>query len=141
MKIKIKKLHELAKVPTYSHLADAGADLYCTSKEFDKTTNTLVFGTGLAFEIPESHVGLIFPRSSIYKTPLSLANNIAVIDSGFLGEVTLRFRIMDRPRQNYEIGDRIGQLIVLPIDRLEFEVVEELSNSDRGLDGFGSSGR
>lgn len=141
MKIKIKKLHELAKTPTYAHLTDAGADLYCTSKEFDKITNTLVLGTGLAFEIPVGYVGLIFPRSSIYKTPLALSNAVGVLDSGFLGEVTFRFRIIDRPRQNYEVGDRIGQLLVLPVDKLEFEVVDELAASDRGTDGHGSSGR
>lgn len=80
MKVKIKKLNENAVIPSYSKQGDAGMDLVATSKIFDKYGN-VEYGTGLAMEIPEGHVGLIFPRSSISKKDLALTNAVGVIDS------------------------------------------------------------
>ena len=80
MKVKIKKLNENAVIPSYSKQGDAGMDLVATSKIFDKYGN-VEYGTGLAMEIPEGYVGLIFPRSSICKQDLSLSNAVGVIDS------------------------------------------------------------
>ena len=80
MKVKIKKLNENAVIPSYSKQGDAGMDLVATSKIFDKYGN-IEYWTGLAMEIPEGHVGLIFPRSSISKKDLALTNAVGVIDS------------------------------------------------------------
>ncbi len=139
MKVKIKKLDANAVIPVKAKANDAGLDL--TSISVEKGLSYIEYGTGLAFEIPEGHVGYLFPRSSISKTSLSLANSVGVIDSGYRGEVKLRFK---RPRQLgpiYEVGDRIGQLIIMPIPNIELEEVKDLSKSHRGDEGFGSSGR
>jgi dUTP pyrophosphatase len=102
----------------------------------------VVYGTGLALEIPEGYVGLIFPRSSISKTSLSLANCVGVIDSGYRGEILLKFRTdANNKTGHYTIGDRIGQLLIIPYPQIEFEEVLELSDTIRSGGGFGSSGQ
>ena len=138
--VKFKKLVPEAVIPSYAKMGDAGLDLTATSKEWDEEKQLVVMGTGLAMEIPEGYVGLIFPRSSICKTPLSLANCVGVIDSGYRGEVKFMFRPGDRPRKNYEIGDRIGQLIIMPFPTVLPVEATELSDTARGAGGFGSSG-
>lgn len=140
MLVRVKKLHPNAVVPSYAKDGDAGLDLTAISKEFDESSGCVVFGTGLAFEIPKGYVGLIFPRSSVYKTPLSLANCVGVIDSGYRGEVKGMFRVMDRPRKNYEIGDRVMQMIIMPYPQVTLVEADELGTSERGEGGFGSSG-
>lgn len=148
MKVKIKKLNESAVIPKYSKTGDAGMDLVATSKETDKYGN-IVYGTGLAFEIPKGYVGLLFPRSSISKYDMNLTNSIGVLDSGYRGEVffkfkrPLRFTVVpvDHKPMTYNVGDRIGQIIILPYPQIEFEEVEELSETDRGTGGFGSTGK
>ena len=144
MKVKIKKLHENAVIPSYAKPGDAGMDLTATSRSTDDIGN-IVYGTGLAVEIPEGYVGLIFPRSSNAKTDLYLTNHVGVIDSGYRGELMFKFRKADCTKNYlearlYEIGDRVGQLIIIPYPAIEFDEVAELSNSDRGTGGFGSSG-
>ena len=140
MKVKIKKLHENAVIPKYHHDTDAGMDLTAVDKIFDPNNGCIEYRTGIAVEIPEGYVGLIFPRSSIYKTSHVLTNSVGVVDAGYRGEIS--FNYLDRGRgQQYEIGDRVGQLIILPYPKIEFEEVDELSSSDRGEGGFGSSGR
>ena len=141
MQLKVKKLHSNAVLPSYARPGDAGLDLTATSKEYDNEKDCIVFGTGLAVEIPEGHVGLIFPRSSICKVPLMLSNHVGVIDSSFRGEIKFYFRPIGRPIKNYEIGDRIGQMIVMPYPQVEIKEVTELSGSERGTGGFGSSGK
>lgn len=138
--LKVKKLHPNAVTPSYAHFGDAGMDLTAVTKEFDENTGCVVFGTGLAFEIPEGHVGYIFPRSSIYKTGFTLSNCVGVVDSGYRGEVKFMFYPGNRPKKNYEVGDRIGQLIIMPIPQVVIHEVEHLSDSQRGTGGFGSSG-
>jgi len=138
MKVKIKKLHDLAKIPTYAKKGDACVDLYAIRRECDKYNN-VVFGTGLAIEIPNGYVGLLFPRSSISKTPHYLRNSVGVIDSGYRGEIMLKFS-SDFKGTWYAVGDRVGQLIIIPYPHIEFEEVDDLSESDRGLGGFGSTG-
>jgi dUTP pyrophosphatase len=140
MKVKFKKLAPEAVIPSYAKEGDAGLDLVAVSKEYDHEKEKLVFGTGLSIEIPEGHVGLLFPRSSIVKTLLSLANSVGVIDSGYRGEVKVVFDPGPRPKKNYEVGDRIAQLIILPFPKIEPEESTELSSSDRGSGGFGSTG-
>lgn len=146
MKVKIKKLNESAVIPKYSKAGDAGMDLVATSREIDKYGN-IVYGTGLAFEIPKGYVGLLFPRSSISKYDMNLTNSTGVLDSGYRGEVFFKFKRPSRfinlfeDCSIYNIGDRIGQIIILPYPQIEFEEVEELSETDRGIGGFGSTGK
>lgn len=140
MKIKIKKLNPLAFVPIKAHSTDAGFDLYATSKTIDENRN-VVYGCGLAFEIPEGYMGLVFPRSSNARTQLILSNSVGVIDAGYRGEVTAKFKsITPLHERLYEIGERFAQIIFMPIPDVELEVAEELSESERGTGGYGSSG-
>jgi dUTP pyrophosphatase len=167
MQVKIKKLIPEAVIPKYSKSGDAGMDLVATSISFDESGN-VCYGTGLAFEIPEGYVGLIFPRSSNSKKDLILSNSVGVLDSGYRGEVSFKFKpsaiiydadttqeskhlternyidLPDIPHLEFEyyaVGDRIGQIIILPYPQIEFEEVEELSETDRGEGGFGSTGK
>lgn len=166
MKVKIKKVRSTALLPTKAHDTDAGYDLYADTMEFDDDGNT-VYGTGIAVEIPQGYVGLVFPRSSIAKKDLLLSNAVGVIDSGYRGEIMAKFKpvhVSSNPltlwwkvfvrkvrtvdlelsfihRNEYEYGDRIAQLIIIPYPEVEFELVDELSDSDRGVGGYGSSGK
>lgn len=149
--IKTKLIHPDAKLPTRAHTTDAGFDLYCAEAKWDAKYKQHVCNSGIAVEIPEGHVGLLFPRSSIYRTHLHLSNAVGVIDSGYRGEVTARFRVDPntigkdgerKPHRLYQRGERFAQLIILPIPALEFIEVEELNdNTDRGANGYGSSGK
>lgn len=144
MKVRIKKLNDNAVMPTKAHATDAGFDLYCTSKEIDWTKRQIVCHTGLAFEIPEGYVGLIFPRSSVSNKPLMMANSVGVVDSCYRGEVTAKFNITDTRQSafaHYQEGDRIAQMIIIPYPEIEFEEADSLSDSDRGTGGYGSTGR
>lgn len=144
MLVKIKKVAKGAVLPTKAHATDAGFDLYCTSKEIDWTKRQIVCHTGLSFEIPEGHVGLIFPRSSVSNKPLMMANSVGVIDSGYRGEVTAKFNITGMNEiyaNNYQVGDKIAQMIIIPYPEIEFEEADSLSESDRGTGGYGSTGR
>ena len=144
MELKVKKLHPDAVIPGYSKPGDAGLDLVAVTKPIF-SDRYVEYGTGLAFEIPEGYVGLIFPRSSISSTSLVLSNSAGVIDSGFRGEVKFRFRLSKRyPLQTevfYQKGDRIGQLVVIPYPTIALVEVPELSQTDRGQGGFGSTGK
>lgn len=137
LNIKIKKLHKDAVIPTKAHATDAGCDLYATSCHYED--GMLHYGTGIAVEIPEGYVGLVFPRSSIANTHLTLSNSVGVIDSGYRGEVMAKFR--KGGTNAYRVGERIAQLIILPYPEVVFEEAEELSESDRGTGGYGSSGK
>lgn len=141
MEVKVKKLNEHAVIPQYAKDGDAGLDLVAISKEVvdEGEFGYYSYGTGLAFEIPEGFVGLIYPRSSISKTGHILANSVGVIDSGYRGEVLFRFKHVPDTKE-YEIGDKIGQLIIMPYPKVTLVESEELSNSDRGEGGFGSTG-
>lgn len=163
MEVRIKKLCENAVIPSYAHTSDAGMDLTAISMEIDKDGN-VVYGTGIAVEIPKSYVGLVFPRSSNSKKTLWLTNSVGVIDSGYRGEITFKFRpsITIPPRlwtrikmrlkgykgdivqyespKTYKIGDRIGQIIILPYPSIEFIKSDFLYPSDRGECGYGSTG-
>lgn len=151
MEIKIKKLRDNAVTPTKAHPTDAGFDLTATSKETDAYGN-IVYGTGIALEIPENHVGLLFPRSSNAKKDLILTNSVGVIDSGYRGEVSFKFKpsnVIEKPDlayipesiSKYEVGDRIGQLIIIPYPEVTFVETDELSETQRGKGGYGSTGQ
>ena len=139
MKVKIKKLHREAKVPSYSKPGDAGLDLTCVEWEISPCETKGYYNTGLAIEIPEGYVGLLFPRSSIHKSANRLANCVGVIDSSFRGPIQLVFDLI-KDGSMYSEGDRIGQLIIMPYPQIEFEEVEELSSTERGEGGFGHTG-
>ena len=142
MKVKIKKLSTEAVIPTYAKDGDAGMDLVATSIKFDGTQIT--YGTGLAIEIPEGFVGLVFPRSSIRKTSLSLSNSVGVIDSGYRGEIQATFNQKSLSKDGgilYGVGDRICQLMIIPHPHVDFIEVQELNNTERGEGGFGSTGK
>lgn len=136
LQIKIKKIDFQAVIPIYAKSGDAGLDVYAVSK--NETDKFVEYGTGLAFEIPEGYVMFVFPRSSVSNTDLVLANSVGVVDSGYRGELKLRFR--KTGSDDYQIGERVGQIMVLPYPKINFEVVDELGDSDRGAGGFGSSG-
>lgn len=140
MKVKITKLSLNAVIPAYAHTSDAGLDLVATDKSYDDYGN-VVYHTGIAMEIPEGYVGLLFPRSSNAKKDLWLTNSVGVIDSGYRGEILFKFRksSIESPKE-YEIGDRVGQIIIMPYPKIEFVEVAELSDSDRGVCGYGSTG-
>lgn len=133
------KLDAAAKIPRYAKQGDAGMDLYAVSQGFDEHGN-YVYGTGLAMEIPRGYVGLLFPRSSISKTAHSLRNAVGVIDSGYRGEIMLKYDINIQNSPVYSVGDRIAQIIIMPYPEVQFDEVFELSKTQRGSGGFGSSG-
>jgi len=142
MKVLFKKLVPYAQKPKFGKLGDAGADLVATSIDLSRD-GQMVYGTGLAVEIPEGMVGLIFPRSSIRNTDLSLSNSVGVIDSGYRGEIMVTFNMKwEQPGQKgvYEVGDRIAQLVIIPVPLAKYVEVEELSETQRGTDGHGSTG-
>lgn len=139
MKVKIKKLHPDAVIPKYAKLGDAGMDLVAIDEQWNDTNTMVTYNTGLSMEIPEGYVGLLFPRSSISKTDLILSNSVGVIDSGYRGSIMFKFRYPEEGMV-YDVGDRIGQIIIMPYPQIEFEEVEELSTSERGEGGFGSTG-
>lgn len=140
MEVRIKKTKFNAIMPKKAHDDDAGWDLYAISAERDEYNN-MVYGTGWAFEIPKGYVGLLFPRSSISKKDLFLTNSVGVIDSGYRGEVMLKFKMTGDSLRDYEIGERIGQIIIIPYPELSFVVSDELSDTDRGVGGYGSTGK
>lgn len=146
MNVKVKRLNEQAVIPHYAHIGDAGLDLTATSMTFDDN-GCIVYGTGLAMEIPEGYVGLVFPRSSIANKGLTLTNCVGVIDSNYRGEIMAKFkptRYFQLPNSNepqiYKVGERIAQLIIMPYPSIELVEANELSDTDRGEGGYGSTG-
>lgn len=137
--VKIKKLVPEAVVPSYAKSGDAGMDLTCTAVGHSPY-GQLICSTGIAMEIPEGYVGLIYPRSSIFKTGLVLSNHVGVIDSGYRGEIKFIFN-RSINSLDYKPGDRIGQIIIMPYPTITFQEVTELEESVRGAGGFGSSGK
>jgi len=141
MQVKIKKLHNNVVIPKYAKAGDAGLDLVAT-EIINKDPFQITYGTGLAMEIPAGFVGLVYPRSSIRKYDLSLTNCVGVIDSGYRGEIQATFRRHKGVASNdYEVGDKIVQIIIVPYPPIEFIEVDELSETERGTGGFGSSGK
>ena len=141
MKVRVKKLDEKAVMPFYAKEGDAGMDLTATKISF-QANSYIQYHTGLAFEIPQGYVGLLFSRSSVTKKDLMLKNAVGVIDSGYRGEVCLRFQVTGNNfdgKDIYKIGEKVGQIIIMPYPKIELEEVDELSDTDRGEGGFGST--
>jgi dUTP pyrophosphatase len=141
MKVKLKKLHPDAVKPKYAKESDAGMDLIATSI-IENTTFQVTYGLGIAMEIPDGMVGLVFPRSSIRNTELMLSNSVGVIDAGYRGELQATFnKLNGLDSIAYNVGDRIAQIVIVPHPIVQFVEVDELSESKRGNGGFGSTGK
>jgi dUTP pyrophosphatase len=140
MDIKFQKLNPNASIPTKTHTFDACLDLVAVTKSYNKELSYIEYGTGLAIEMPSHCVGLVFPRSSISKTSLSLRNAVGVIDSEYRGEIKLRFGIDNASKVEYSLLNKIGQLMILELPNLEIQEVSKLSKTSRGKGGFGSTG-
>jgi len=180
MQVKIKKLKQNAVIPKKAHDTDAGFDFTAIDVRIEESTGAIVYGTGIAIEIPENHVGLLFMRSSVANKDIDLTNAVGVIDHGYIGEITFKykpdmnmwdyaktsndtnedffqfelehgkihyyhdaedeFRKMTSIGRTYGLGERIGQLIILPYPKVELIEVEELSETERGVGAYGSTG-
>lgn len=138
--IKIKKLHSDSKIPTYAHVDDGCCDLYAYS--IKETSKYIEYATGICMELPEGYDALIFPRSSISNYDIILSNSVGYIDNGYKGEILFRFKRPTWYKDNiiYKVGDRIGQLRLIPQIHIEFQEVVELGDTIRNKNGFGSSG-
>ena len=157
MKVRYKKLVPEVKAPFRKYDDDAGYDLYAVSKT--ETEKYIEYGTGIAIEIPAFYVGLIFPRSSVTEKDLILKNCVGIIDSQYRGEIRCRFaripstefkdllmcktyiEIVWNKENQYEIGERIVQLIIIPIPLVELVVSDELSETERGAGSYGHTGK
>jgi dUTP pyrophosphatase len=142
-KVKIKRLCKTAVIPAYAKPGDAGMDLICT--DITVTPDYIQYHTGLAMEIPEGYVGLLFPRSSNSNKDLLLCNSVGVIDSIYRGELMLRYKYVEADPERswsklYDRGDKVGQLLIIPYPQITFEEVDKLSDTARGVGGFGSTG-
>lgn len=154
LNISYRKLDKNAKDPQKNIKTDAGYDLTAISVKY--TQNYIEYGTGIAFNIPENYVGLLFPRSSVTKMDLTLKNSVGVVDSGFLGEIKFRFLnlyknddlflskdenlfISSKPK-HYDVGERIGQIVFLELPYVFLNEVNEFQETERGTKGWGSSG-
>lgn len=143
MKVKFKKLNPNAKIPTYATPQSAGADLYAVAdKDIIIPPHKTVFvTTGLAIQIPDGYAGLVYARSGLAsKNGLAPANKVGVIDSDYRGEAFVALHNHSETPQTVTDGQRIAQLVITPVLRAEFEL-GELSDTERGEGGFGSSGK
>jgi dUTP pyrophosphatase len=142
--VKIRKVHPDAVIPTYAHPGDAGMDV--TAVAINITDNYIEYDTGLQFQLPAGYVMLIFPRSSNSKKDLLLANSVGLLDSGYTGNLKLRFKHIHShshptsDEQMYNIGDRVGQRMIVPYPEINFIETEDFEDTERGSGGFGSSG-
>ena len=143
MDLKIKKLDPLAKFPSYGSNSAAGADLYaCEKGEVTiKPGETRIIHTGIAMEIPEGYVGLVYARSGIsIKRGLAPANKVGVIDSDYRGEIMVALHNHSDKDQTIEDFERIAQIVIAPYITANFIETDELDETVRGAGGFGSTG-
>ena len=144
MKVNIKKLKENAILPTYGSSAAAGADLYACNEEkiIIPAHKTVLVPTGLSMEIPEGYAGLIYARSGIAtKRGLAPANKVGVVDSDYRGEVMVALHNHSETDAEIDVNERIAQLVIAPFLKVEFNETEELTDTQRGEGGFGSTGK
>ena len=143
-RIRIKKLNDNAIIPTYGSAGAAGSDLYaCLSEQVTVEPGEIAWiPTGIALEVPQGYAGLIYARSSLgVKRGLAPANKVGVIDSDYRGEIQVVLLNHGKAQQTIQHGDRIAQFVLTPVITPEFEVVDELSDTNRGAGGFGSTGK
>ena len=141
MKLNVLKMHEDVKLPTYATDGSGCFDIY-GYKTVDAGDQTETYSTGLKFEVPEGYVMLVFSRSGHgFNKDIRLANCVGVIDSDYRGELKVKLTC-DNAEMNYvdvRQGERIAQAMIIPIPKVEFNEVKELSNTERGEGGFGST--
>lgn len=136
------KLLDRNCAPTKAHSIDAGFDLKARKDTSVFPQDTEFIPTGVCVEIPVGYIGLLFPRSSISKTPLRMANSVGVIDSGFTGEIKVPlYNTSEVEIRDIDKYERIAQLVIVPLADVSMEIVEELEDTERGNGGFGSTGR
>ena len=141
MILKIKKLHEDVKIPHYATSGAACFDLSAIESRYIHACCTATFSTGLAFEVPEGYVLLIYSRSGHgFKNDIRLANCTGVIDSDYRGEVKVKLTNDGAIGYKINAGDRIAQAMLIPVPKVELMAVTELSDTERGTGGFGSTG-
>lgn len=145
MIVNIKKLTDKAIIPTYGTEYAAGADLYACLDESVSIGpgETVMIGTGISMEIPDGYAGLVFARSGLScKKGLAPANKVGVIDSDYRGEIKVALHNHNQKGDALcvENGERIAQISIVPYLKAEFEVKDELNETDRGVNGFGSTG-
>ena len=144
IQVNIKKINDKAIVPTYGSDYAAGADLYACLDEAVEIApgDTFLVKTGIAMELPEGYAGLIYARSGLAtKKGLAPANKVGVVDSDYRGEVMVSLHNHSKDKQVIEPGERIAQMVITPYIQSLYNVVEELSDTERGAGGFGSTGR
>lgn len=143
MEIQVTRLSPEAQLPSYAHDGDAGCDLVATETVVLPPFGRALVGTGFAVAIPYGHGGFVLPRSGLAaKHGVTCANSPGLIDAGYRGEIKVALVNLD-PHETYTVhpGDRIAQLVVLPVPTVHFAAVEALPPATRGEGGFGSTGR
>lgn len=144
MKINIKKLNENATIPTYGSEFSAGCDLYaCLESDLIiKPNETILIKTGLAIELPVGYGAFIYARSGLAsKRGLAPANKVGVVDCDYRGEIMVALHNHSSIEQAILKNERIAQMVIAPYIQAEFDIVDELSSTERGQGGFGSTGR
>ena len=159
--VKFKKLDEGAVIPSYAHTGDVGMDMSAVTLEYDVEHDMYIYHTGLACELPEGYGMFLFPRSSNCKTEAYLTNSVGVVDPIYRGEIQFRFKNRRPYRKSFwewitgtisekrvmkfapykKVGDRVGQMVIIPYPKVTIEEVDELSETERGTGGFGSTGK
>lgn len=138
--IKYRKLHPDAKAPKQGHYGDAGFDLSVLSVEPIKGENAVIIHSGICVEIPYGYQGELRARSSVHKTNTILSNGVGTIDAGYRGEVKGVF-YLNGNMEPFKVGDRFAQLVIMPAPAVRYVEVEKLSASERGENGYGSTGK
>ncbi|MBQ8891962.1 MAG: dUTP diphosphatase [Bacilli bacterium] len=142
--LKIKKLNDKAIIPTYGTKSSAGADLYAMIDSLIeiKPNESIIIPTGIAMDIPEDYVGLIYARSSLAtKKGLAPANKVGVIDADYRGEIKVVLYNHSNQIQTISPNERIAQIVITPFVQVQFLVVDELDETERGTGGFGSTNK
>ena len=144
MQLNVKKLNEEAVLPTYGTEFSAGADLYaCIDENVTiEVGETKLIKTGLSMEIPEGYAGFIYARSGLAsKRGLAPANKVGVVDADYRGEIMVALHNHSNTQQEIEPKERIAQLVIAPFLKVDFNLVDELSDTERSSGGFGSTGK
>ena len=137
----VKRLNEYVELATRGSKWSAGLDLYCPFDVVVPADTQKKIPLGIAVQIPDFHVGLLVPRSSMHKTPLRMANSVGVIDADYRGELSIAYENVSCSDYTIFRGDRIAQLIIVPVVMVDVEEVNSLSETERGDGGYGSTGK
>lgn len=140
MEVKVKKLDPNATIPQYKTTGSSGLDLVASAEVIEVDKGYLEYKTGIAIEIPAGFEGQIRPRSSIRDKDLTLVNSPGTIDSDYRGEITVTFKPTRPKARKYAVGERIAQLVIVPIVQVNLIEVTALDNTQRGAGGWGSTG-